>query len=241
MSDGRTYWWAKDSAWWRRERIIALGLEFGADGPAVVDWLCCEAKAQNDGGQVKTGRRAIAHGSFVAVEVVGHVLSRAVTLGVLDDLDETAGVLTCRISGWRADQERGRAAARKADQRAREETETPDDQRDHAPRAIEPAASLSRPVTPGHGEAPTEQESRTTELPPNPPKGGRDRDLVAFDEAMTAWAREQFPGAQPGLVASAVQRLRSRGIEPTRAALLEQGARHPVYALTAHQQAAPAA
>ena len=80
MSDGRTHWWAKDSAWWRREWIVELGEEFGAEGPAVIDWLACEAKAQNDGGFVKAGRKSVARGCFVPAETVSHVLSRSVSL-----------------------------------------------------------------------------------------------------------------------------------------------------------------
>jgi len=119
MSDGRTVWLPKDAAWWRREYVVALGEEFGADGPAVLDWLACEAKAQNDGGRVKTGIRSCARGCFVDAVTVGHVLSRAVALGALDDFEESDGRFVARISGWKADNERGTAAARKAAQRAK--------------------------------------------------------------------------------------------------------------------------
>jgi hypothetical protein len=108
VTGGRTIWWAKDSGWWRRERIVELGEEFGADGPAVIDWLSCEAKVQNDGGVVKTGTRSISRGCFVPLVTVCHVLSRSVTLSLLDDYEEAGNVITCRISGWKADDARGR-------------------------------------------------------------------------------------------------------------------------------------
>jgi hypothetical protein len=128
VADGRTYWWPKDAAWWRREAVVELGEEFGPAGPAVLDWLSCEAKAQNDGGWVKTGVRSCSRGCFVDVVTVGHVLSRAVTLGSLDDFEERDGRFTCRISGWASDNERGRAAVRQAKHRATK-PKTPDESR----------------------------------------------------------------------------------------------------------------
>lgn len=118
MSDGRTYWLAKDAAWWRREWIVVLGEEFGPAGPAVIDWLECEAKSQNDGGRVKAGPTTVARGTFVDVVTVSHVLSRAVTLCLLLDYEEHGGRFTCRIAWWQADQGKASAAKRKRDWRA---------------------------------------------------------------------------------------------------------------------------
>jgi SOS response regulatory protein OraA/RecX len=118
VTGGRTVWWAKDSAWWRRELIVELGEEFGAAGPAVIDWLACEAKAQNDSGCVKAGRKTVARGCFVEVATVSNVLSRSVTLGLLEDFKEDGSRFTCRISGWLADNERASAAARQSRKRA---------------------------------------------------------------------------------------------------------------------------
>lgn len=152
MTNGRTVWWAKDAAWWRRERTVELLEEFGTGGPAVIDWLSCEAKAQNDGGFVKTGCRAIARGLCMEAVTVGHVLSRAVTLGLLDDYTEDRGVISCRVSGWKTDQERAQAAKRKADQRAREPINTGDEGTD-----VTAGHSESRPVT----ESPPTGQDRT--------------------------------------------------------------------------------
>ncbi|MDO8187231.1 hypothetical protein Q5424_09285 [Conexibacter sp. JD483] len=144
MSDGRTVWWPKDSAWWRREHVVELGEEFGPAGPAVLDWLTCEAKAQNDGGRVKAGLRSCARGAFVEADLVDRVLLRAAALGALDDYVRADGRFTARISGWEQDNERGRAAFRKARQRERDGAVTDRD--------------VSRPVTPGHAEAPTGED-----------------------------------------------------------------------------------
>jgi hypothetical protein len=146
VTHGRTVWWAKDSGWWRREGIVELGEEFGPAGPAVLDWLSCEAKAQNDDGHVKSGFKAVARGAFVTPDVTCHVLSRSVQLGLVDDYEEAGGRFTCRISGWTADQERGRAAVRKSRSRAKPES-VGHDERDT--------------VTVGHGQSVTGQESNT--------------------------------------------------------------------------------
>lgn len=150
MSDGRTVWWPKDSAWWRRETVVELGEEFGPAGPAVLDWLSCEAKAQNDGGRVKAGVRSCARGVFCDAATVSHVLSRAVALGALDDYEEAAGRFTARISGWRKDNERGQAAARKAAERERRSAGNPDATGDHTHAHLVTDRDSSRPVTPGH-------------------------------------------------------------------------------------------
>jgi hypothetical protein len=141
MSAGRTIWRAKDVGWWRREWIVVLGEEFGAAGPAVIDWLECEAKAQNDGGTVKAGPNTAARGCFVDVVTVSHVLSRAVTLGLLVDYRESDGRFICRIAWWQGDQEKALAANRQARSRSRPPV-NPDD-----------PPPLSRPVTPSHVES----------------------------------------------------------------------------------------
>src|SRR6185312_2449152 len=138
VSDGRTIWRARDTHWREREWIVILGEEFGAAGPAVIDYLEDQAKLQNDGGRVKTGPRAIARGSFVDVVTVGHVLSRSVTLGLLDEFEDRDGRFTCRVTWFAADQGKAMAANRKAKQRASTPVE-PDD-----------PSPLSRSVPPCH-------------------------------------------------------------------------------------------
>lgn len=173
---GRTYWWAKDSGWWRREHIVELGEEFGAAGPAVMDWLSCEAKAQNNGGWVKTGYKSVARGSFVDVVTVRHVVSRAVTLGSLDEFKDDEPRFQCRISGWNTDQQRARAAVRQATQRDKKAANVDDSENE-----VTPSHVSSRAVTLRHVESPT--GTGTEELhPPNPPGGNRKSDLRKFDE-----------------------------------------------------------
>lgn len=138
MSDGRTIWRARDTHWREREWIVILGEEFGAAGPAVIDYLEDQAKIQNDGGRVKSGPRAVARGAFVDSVTVGHVLSRAVTLGLLVDYRESNGRFVCTIAWFAADQGKGLAANRKQRQRSGA-TVKPDD-----------PAPLSRSVTQSH-------------------------------------------------------------------------------------------
>jgi hypothetical protein len=118
--DGRTFWLAKDSGWWRRELIVLLGQEFGATGPAVIDWLSCEARAQNDDGRVMAGYATCSAGCFTGDVPLRPLLSRAVSLGLLDDFQEVGEHrFTCRISGWSKDQPKGQAALKKAQQRSK--------------------------------------------------------------------------------------------------------------------------
>lgn len=149
MTDGRTIWRAKDALWHEREWIVTLVDEFGPAGYAVIDYLEAQAKMQNDGGRVKAGPRAVARATGADVVTVGHVLSRSVTLGLLDEWQDRDGRFTCRIVWFVADQGRAMAANRKARQRDGD----PLDKGDPPP--------LSRSVTLGHGES-----RSVTECPP---------------------------------------------------------------------------
>lgn len=228
MSEGRTVWFAKDCSWWRREGIVALGLEFGASGPAVIDWLYGEAKLQNDGGKVKSGQNAVAQGAFVDLVTVCHVLSRAVELGVLDDFEADKTRFTCRISGYRADQDRAKASFRQAAKRERDRAESSatagDSISDHVRTASEDAVTdrdESRLVTPRHAESPTEQDSinstpltpqggsplqESSDQAPAPrrPGGARQRDLAAYRDQVDAWSRTHFPDGRPEAVADLI-------------------------------------
>jgi hypothetical protein len=196
MSDGRTMWWPKDSAWWRREYVVELGEEFGPAGPAVLDWLSCEAKAQNDGGIVKSGHRSVSRGCFVDVVTVCHVLSRSVAVGALDDFQEDRGRFSCRISGWKTDNDRGRAAVRKQDERTRKSDSngsvepSPEDgtavtQRDES-RSVTSRHALSRNVT-------LREEKSRRKDPPNPPRGNRKKDQEVYEGQLEEWATFEFP------------------------------------------------
>lgn len=236
-TSGRTYWWAKDAAWWRRERIVELGEEFGPAGPAVIDWLSCEAKAQNDGGRVKSGMRSVARGCFVDVPTVESVLSRSVPLGVLDDFEGARGRFTCRISGWSDDQSRGVEAVRKARQRANAPVNTED-----RPVLVPPCPTLSRsvPECPPTGQdrtgvtttplTPQRGEHGTPDLPPLKPTSGRERDDKDYQVNLAVWVGEHFPGRRVSAVEGVISWVRRDGTQPTPAALREFVERAPQFA-----------
>jgi hypothetical protein len=127
---GRTSWWGKDAAWHRRELIVELGEEFGAEGPNVMDVLSSWAQEQREAGAVRGGFRTLARESFVTVSHAESIVSRAAEIGALDDLeiDADGRRFTCRVSGWKADQDRARAAVRQAAKRnqADEDSKTED-------------------------------------------------------------------------------------------------------------------
>lgn len=122
MAEGRTYWWAKDAAWIDRDAIVELGEMFGPAGPLVIDVLSGMAKLENHGGRVFTGYRAVARKCFITAEQAEQIVEQAAKIGALDDLEiEPDGRrFTARISGWQADQKKGRAADRDAARRERE-------------------------------------------------------------------------------------------------------------------------
>lgn len=121
---GRTRYWPKDTAWWRRGRIVRLGREFGAAGPAVIDHLICEARDQgplkNHDGGVKSDYATLSYGCFVNDDdMVKLIIERAVEIGVLDEfVAGKHGTFECRVSGWNADVNRELANERKREERA---------------------------------------------------------------------------------------------------------------------------
>lgn len=126
MSPGRTTWWPCDAAEHDRELIVELGDEFGAEGPYLMRVLKDLAQAQRDEGSVRTGFRVISKKAFVgSPDRARLIVEYAARIGVLDDLaiDDDGRRFTCRVSGWKADQARGREAIKKAGQRASGTTE----------------------------------------------------------------------------------------------------------------------
>lgn len=124
MTSGRTIWQAQDCSWWLRERVVELGEEFGPAGPAVANWLECQAKLQNASGKVKAGYRAIARGAFLhgGAEEAERVVRFAVAIGFLTNLEEGSRTFVATVSAYRSDQSRGRDTITKGDRRTGEPT-----------------------------------------------------------------------------------------------------------------------
>lgn len=122
MSSGRTTWFAHDVGLHRRGLWVEVGEEFGPGGVCVLHVLCSRAGEQRDGGRVREGFPAIAREAFVGRDVARQVVEFAATIGLLDELaiDGDGRRFSARISGWVKDQEKGRAAWRKASQRERD-------------------------------------------------------------------------------------------------------------------------
>lgn len=126
MSHGRTTWSPRDAATHDRELVVELGEEFGPAGPYVHTVLCDLAQQQRDGGSVRSGLRSLARKTFTDPALVRRIVEYAGEIGALDDLeiDEDGRRFTCRISGWDADQRRGRDAWKKHDKRHQTEGDT---------------------------------------------------------------------------------------------------------------------
>lgn len=157
---GRTTWWAKDAAWHRRERMVVLGEEFGPAGPMVMDVLSGWSQEQRQAGHVVGGWRTLAREAFVTVCSAESIVSRASEIGALDDLEVDGDGLrfSCRISGWAADAERGRAALRMAKSRAVTEDSDPQGVSDSPEQSVTSSVEL-RPVTPSPLPDQTKEEN----------------------------------------------------------------------------------
>ena len=158
---GRITWRAKPCGWRDRERVVALGEEFGPAGPLVLDVLEELAKEQREAGWVRTGLRSLARASFLqrgseGVQAARDILAFAGRVGGLDDLtiaDDDDMTVVCRVSGFAADQGKGYEAVRKGWQRPGTDRESPGhspEDRDNAPTCPENGDAV--PVCPPTGQ-----------------------------------------------------------------------------------------
>ncbi len=125
MSSGaRVTWRAKPCGWRDRERVVALGEEFGPAGPLMLDLL--EELAKEQRGPVRAGLRSLARGAFLERGEAGtdharRILIFAAKLGALDELEiaeDVAMTVTCRVSGFSEDQGAGYESVKRAMTRA---------------------------------------------------------------------------------------------------------------------------
>jgi hypothetical protein len=126
---GRTSWYPTDAAEADRELNVELGDEFGPAGPLVMR-LMKDFAGQQDlrgEGQVRTGFRVLAKKCHIERDESQKIIERAAEIGALDDLrvDEDGRRFTCRVSGWKADFNRGKSTLKKGDQRANQGDEPP--------------------------------------------------------------------------------------------------------------------
>lgn len=174
MTSGRTIWQAQDVGWWRRERIVLLGEQFGSEGPSVANWLECEAKAQNAAGRVKAGYATAARGTFLTggAARAREIVQSAVEIGFLAEFEEGDRTFTATVAAYDSDQGRGWDSLRKAWQRA--ENHDPD--------------------SPGHGGTPSRsvpgnrhtEEKRTEETP-----SSSELDGARLENALFAYWQQQ--------------------------------------------------
>lgn len=236
MSGGRTLWLAQDVERHRRALMVELQDTFGPVALAVDVVLCAKAKLQNDpNGAIRDGFASVAREAGMAgrAKDVREFVEGANAIGWLDDLtvDEDGRRFSCRISGWKADQDRAYASWRKRDQRANGD--------------LSPNTSRNgdkSPNGPKLPNCPTTEQNRTEELPPLPPQGGhlnevaperptgnRKSDLTAFDKTFASWTERYFPGCRPRSVLMVVSELRANGGVATPEAVNDFASQRPQF------------
>jgi hypothetical protein len=185
---GRTSWWARDAAEHDRELIVELGEEYGPVGPYTLTVLKDLAQQQRHQGTVRTGFRVLRTKTFAeSPELSRLVVERAATIGALDDLviDEDGRRFSCRISGWDADQVRGKETLKKRAQRSGDEGDKTGQVGDESPK---------------RREIPPTRPNQTIESPPIPPRGNRSRDIQQFDEDCRAFAETRGVDGEDGWI-----------------------------------------
>ena len=172
---GRTTWLPRDAATHDRELVVELGEEFGPAGPYALTVLSDLAQQQRAAGNVRSGFRSLARKAFTEPETVRRIIERAGEIGALDDLevDSDGRRFTCRISGWKADHDRAKAAWKKAQQRAADKQGQGGDM---SPDRPEPSENV--PLT---------EQNRTEETTEEPPLG------AVVEELQTTVARARDP------------------------------------------------
>lgn len=198
---GRTLYWPKDAAWWRRGRIVKLGREFGPTGPAVIDHLMCDARTQGPikghDGSVRSDFASLSMLCFVGDDaLVAEIVARATELGLLDDFEDFGGgMFECRMSGWLQDVERPLAAERKRSQRgAPSPPKTPvvpecPPKSPEVTREVEVEGERDNPpLNPPQGETKSGDDLFGTAFPQRP-VSGRTRDKDRYDELVNEWLR----------------------------------------------------
>lgn len=187
-------WFAQDVARHRRALMVELKAEHGPVAVAVDTVLEAHAKEQNDEGRIRDGFASIAQEAGCSKAEARAFIEEAAQIGWLDDLeiDEDGRRFTVRMSGWKADQNRGNAAWRKAKQREREESEEPCD--DAGPSVTE--RDESRFVTP---PAPTAQHS-TVKSSSNA-REDFTTELTGLLRRVPQWANQLDQGADAGVLA----------------------------------------
>jgi hypothetical protein len=221
VSAGRTTWYARDAAYLRRELIVELGEEHGPGGVTVMDVLCEWAQQQGgpDGtGEIRGGWRSLSREAFVSVDQAKAIVEHAGEIGAVDDLavDADGRRFSGRVSGWQADQHRGRAAFRKRRSRAEADDRRADEAPDDPPAESPPGGTSHSPagqVTPGVTESRSVTESslpdQTRTTPPKAPEGARQRDRRQYERDLRAFVVTVYNDDTPDLIAAVDQAIRA--------------------------------
>lgn len=169
MTAGRTTWSARDAAHHDRELVVELLDEFGPAGPYVDTVLRDLAQQQRDGGAVRTGFRVLEKKCGISRDEARTIVEYAANIGLFDDLaiDADGRRFTVRVSGWEADQRRGRNAVRQDESRS-----TRHDESDAVTENVTGSPETLRRHGPPARASRVDQTRPNQEHPPTPAEAG---------------------------------------------------------------------
>jgi hypothetical protein len=113
VTDGRTYWWAKDAGWWRTPNVVDLAAEFGPGGALTLDWLCCETRLQDNRGHLRSTYARVARACFLpGAQLAERIVQRLADFREITRLVEDGTTFSCRVAVPRIPGEHRRAIPR---------------------------------------------------------------------------------------------------------------------------------
>lgn len=150
LGRGRTSYYIEDQALHRRDLVMELVADHGGAAGYVYRILRDMAQEQRDpDGVVLTGFRSLATVAGVTPDECRLFVRAMWSIGLVDDYEahEDGRRFTCRMSGWKADQRRGKDALKKADQRAASGAEPSPPEREPSPAEGEPSPNTKQSNT----------------------------------------------------------------------------------------------
>lgn len=208
----RRVWFARDCWLTADPRVERLADRTGAAGVLAYEEILALAKLAQDNGRVTVAYSTLARRAFLPSITKARRAVAAMVEFELFDADESRDksevTLTLpRYSRWQV-----------GDHTAAERKQRERDRGSHG----DVTANVTAEVTRTSRSLTVDREQKT---PPNPPEGGRQRDLAAYEERLRSWCEQNFPDVPFDYVKHSIGWLRFRRTEATVERITEHLAR----------------